>query len=198
MENIITHDFKISRKHREKLLSQKSKIIWLTGLSGSGKSTIANELEIELINKGYLTYILDGDSVRSGLNSDLKFSLQDRYENIRRVSEVLSILLNTGIIVISTFVSPIRSDREALKERFKEDFIEVFIDCTVSECEKRDPKGLYSRARNGEIKNFTGIDSPYEKPINPSLIIDTTKLNIDESVEKIMDYLNRVGDGIEG
>ncbi|MEG0129432.1 adenylyl-sulfate kinase [Clostridium sp.] len=198
MENIITHDFKIGRKHREKLLSQKSKIIWLTGLSGSGKSTIANELEIGLINKGYLTYILDGDSVRSGLNSDLKFSLQDRHENIRRVSEILNMLLNTGIIVIATFVSPVISDRETLKERFKEDFIEVFIDCTVSECEKRDPKGLYSRARNGEIKNFTGIDSPYEKPINPSLIIDTTKLNIDESVEKIMDYLNRVGDGIEG
>ncbi|MEG2338268.1 MAG: adenylyl-sulfate kinase, partial [Clostridium sp.] len=140
---------------------------------------------------------LDGDSVRSGLHSDLKFSLQDRHENIRRVSEILNMLLNTGIIVIATFVSPVISDRETLKERFKEDFIEVFIDCTVSECEKRDPKGLYSRARNGEIKNFTGIDSPYEKPINPSLVINTTKVNVDESVEKIMDYLNRRGDGIE-
>ncbi|MEF9953053.1 MAG: adenylyl-sulfate kinase [Clostridium sp.] len=194
MDNIFEYDFNIKRFNREKLIKQKGRVIWITGLSGSGKSTIANLLEENLYNRGYLTYILDGDNIRKTLNSDLGFENNDRAENIRRVGEVLEILLNIGVIVIATFVSPLEEDREKLKTRFGDRFIETYIRCSVKDCETRDPKGIYKRVREGLIKNFTGVDSPYQVPKSPNIVVDTVNLSPVESVEIILDYLKRVGD----
>ena len=191
--NIIPIDHKIKRSDRETIKNQKACVIWLTGLSGSGKSTIANELEYQLNKMNYHTYLLDGDNIRNGLNSDLGFSDKDRKENIRRISEVAKLFLDAGIITITAFISPFIEDREKAREIIGEDFIEVFIDTPIEVCIKRDPKGLYQKALNGEIKEFTGINSPYEKPKNPDIHIETAKTNISLSVALIIKYLNEKG-----
>jgi adenylyl-sulfate kinase len=172
MENLVEHAHKVTKEDRQQLLKQKSPVIWLTGLSGSGKSTIANELAIKLQQEGKLAYILDGDNVRMGLNKDLGFSDNDRKENIRRIAEVAKLLSDTGVIVITAFISPFREEREKAKEIIgRDNFIEVFVRTSLETCEKRDPKGLYKKARAGEIPMFTGIDSPYEEPLNYDIMV---------------------------
>ena len=177
----------ISKEKKEKLLNQKGKVFWLTGLSGSGKTTIALQLEKELFKLGFVVQILDGDNIRAGINNNLSFSENDRNENIRRIAEVSKLFLNCGIITINCFVSPTIIMRQSAKKIIgKENYYEIFINADLETCEKRDVKGLYKKARNGEIKNFTGIDSKYEKPINPSLVIKTSQLSIDQSIEIIL------------
>ncbi|MEA3445713.1 MAG: adenylyl-sulfate kinase [Bacteroidota bacterium] len=174
------------RTDKEKFLKQKAKVVWLTGLSGSGKSTIAIGLERKLHSKGFLTQILDGDNVRTGINKNLGFSDEDRTENIRRIAEVSKLFLNCGIITINSFVSPTIAIREQAREIIgKDDFIEVYINVPIEVAEKRDVKGLYKKARAGEIKNFTGIDAPFEEPPNPAIELKTHELSIDDSVEKL-------------
>jgi len=169
-------------------LNQKPYIVWLTGLSASGKSTLANALAVKLQNQGYKTYLLDGDELRTGLNSDLGFSKKDREENIRRVAHLSQILLDAGLIVITAFISPFQKDREFARSLVKSDqFIEVFVDTPLEVCEKRDPKGLYKKARAGELKDFTGIDSVYEKPMNPTIIIQN--FDIENNVTQIVKYM---------
>ena len=187
-ENIFpVFDKIISKEKKEKLLNQKGKVVWLTGLSGSGKTTIALQLEKELYKLGFLVQILDGDNIRAGINNNLSFSEGDRTENIRRIAEVSKLFLNCGIITINCFVSPTIKMRQIAKKIIgKENYYEIFIDADLETCEKRDVKGLYKKARNGEIKNFTGIDSKYEKPINPSLMIKTSQLSLDQSIEIIL------------
>lgn len=187
--NIVWHNMNVEREHREKLLNQKAVLLWFTGLSGSGKSTVASLLEKRLHEMGKLTYLLDGDNVRHGLNSDLGFSEEDRIENIRRVGEVSKLIVDAGVITISTFISPFKEDRENVRKLLGKDFIEVFTDCPLEVCEKRDPKGIYKKARKGEIKNFTGIDSPYEKPENPEITVSTHLNSLEECVELIISYL---------
>ena len=172
--NVVEHLHKVTKEERQQLLKQKSPVIWLTGLSGSGKSTIANELAIKLQEEGKLAYILDGDNVRMGLNKDLGFSDDDRKENIRRIAEVAKLLSDAGVIVITAFISPFREEREKAKEIVGRDsFIEVFVRASLETCEKRDPKGLYKKARAGEIPMFTGIDSPYEEPLNYDIMVSS-------------------------
>jgi adenylylsulfate kinase len=187
-ENIFpVFDKIISKEKKEKLLNQKGKVVWLTGLSGSGKTTIALHLEKELYKLGFLVQILDGDNIRAGINNNLSFSEVDRTENIRRIAEVSKLFLNCGIITINCFVSPTTKMRQIAKKIIgKENYYEIFINADLETCEKRDVKGLYKKARNGEIKNFTGIDSQYEKPNNPSLEINTSQLSIEESIEIIL------------
>ena len=185
-KNLFPHDHYVNARLRKELIKQKPLLIWLSGLSGSGKSTIANELEKKLFENGYLSYLLDGDNIRVGLNKDLGFSDEDRKENIRRISEVSRLMLDAGLIVITAFISPFEEERELAKSLVKEEnYFLVHVDCSVEKCEERDVKGLYKKARAGEIKNFTGIDSPYEIPKNPNLIVDTEKESISESVDKI-------------
>ena len=189
--NIHKHNLEINRELREKLNGNKSKLLWLTGISGSGKSTIANELEKKLFSMGIRTYILDGDNVRHGLNNDLGFSDADRVENIRRVGEVSKLMLDAGILVISSFISPFASERNMVKSLVAEDdFIEIFIDTPLDIAESRDPKGLYKKARAGEIPNFTGISSPYEEPQSPNITLKTEKNNLEQCVQIILDYLD--------
>ena len=187
-ENIFpVFDKIISKEKKEKLLNQKGKVVWLTGLSGSGKTTIALQLEKELYKLGFLVQILDGDNIRAGINNNLSFSESDRTENIRRIAEVSKLFLNCGIITINCFVSPTIKMRQIAKKIIgKENYYEIFINADLETCEKRDVKGLYKKARNGEIKNFTGIDSEYEKPNNPSLEVNTSQLSIDQSIEIIL------------
>ena len=187
-ENIFpVFDKIISKEKKEKLLNQKGKVVWLTGLSGSGKTTIALQLEKELYKLGFLVQILDGDNIRAGINNNLSFSEGDRTENIRRIAEVSKLFLNCGIITINCFVSPTIKMRQIAKKIIgKENYYEIFIDADLETCEKRDVKGLYKKARNGEIKNFTGIDSQYEKPNNPSLEVNTSQISIDQSIEIIL------------
>lgn len=187
--NIVWHNMNVEREHREKLLNQKAVLLWFTGLSGAGKSTVASLLEKRLHEMGKITYLLDGDNVRHGLNSDLGFSEEDRIENIRRVGEVSKLIVDAGVITISTFISPFKEDRENVRKLLGKDFIEVFTDCPLEVCEKRDPKGIYKKARKGEIKNFTGIDSPYEKPENPEITVSTHLNSLEECVELIISYL---------
>jgi adenylylsulfate kinase len=183
----------LERSHRERFLNQTSKIIWLTGLSGSGKSAIASTLEKLLFEKGYFSLVLDGDNIRSGINSNLGFSLEDRLENIRRIAEVSKLFLNSGMITINSFVSPTREIRQLAKSIIgEEDFIEVFIDTPLSICEKRDVKGLYKKARRGEIPNFTGIDSPYEKPLEAELIVKTENQTVMESTLEVLDFITPI------
>jgi len=192
MKHITWHSHKVSKSDRANLNSQKPCIIWFTGLSGSGKSTIAGELEYELFQKGYRTYLLDGDNVRHALNRDLGFSDHDRKENIRRIGEVCKLFVDAGIIVLSAFISPFKEDRESVRGLVEfGEFIEVFVDTPLEVCEARDPKGLYKKARNGEIKEFSGIDSPYEPPLTPELHIQNLELN--DAVGKILDYLETRG-----
>ena len=180
----------LKKSDKEKLLKQKALTIWMTGLSGSGKSTIAKGIERILHNEGYLTQTLDGDNVRSGINNNLTFSLKDRKENIRRISEISKLFVNCGIITINCFVSPTIEMRDTAKKIIGEkNFLEVYINASLEECIKRDTKGLYSKAKNGQIKNFTGIDSTYEAPLNPDIEINTNKLTIDDSLMKIINYI---------
>jgi bifunctional enzyme CysN/CysC len=189
--NIHKHDLAINRKLREDLNGNPSKLLWFTGISGSGKSTIANNLEKELFSRGIRTYILDGDNIRHGLNNDLGFNDADRVENIRRVAEVSKLMLDAGIFVISSFISPFIADRKMARDLVSEkDFIEIFVDTPLHVAESRDPKGLYKKARAGEIPNFTGISSPYENPTNPDIVLNTEKNDIEECSKKILDFLN--------
>ena len=187
-ENIFpVFDKIISKEKKEKLLNQKGKVFWLTGLSGSGKTTIALQLEKELFKLGFLVQILDGDNIRAGINNNLSFSEADRTENIRRISEVSKLFLNCGVITINCFVSPTKKMRQNAKKIIgKENYYEIFINADLETCEKRDVKELYKKARSGEIKNFTGIDTEYEKPNNPSLEVDTSQLSLDQSIEIIL------------
>ncbi|SHI29388.1 adenylyl-sulfate kinase [Clostridium intestinale] len=187
--NVVWHKMNVSREDREELLKQKGVVLWFTGLSGSGKSTVASSLEKRLHDMGKLTYTLDGDNVRHGLNSDLGFSDEDRVENIRRIGEISKLFVDAGVITIATFVSPFREDRQNVRDLLGKDFVEIYIDCPIEVCEKRDPKGIYKKARAGEIKHFTGIDSPYESPINPEIVVSTHLNTLDECVDKLVDYL---------
>ncbi len=192
-KNIVSHDYKVNKALREELLDQKGKLIWFTGLSGSGKSTIANLLEQKLYETGYKTYLLDGDNLRSGLNSDLRFSDEDRKENIRRLREVSGLLLDAGLIVITAFVSPFREDRDKMRQMLNEgDFIEVYVNCSLEECEARDVKGLYKKARSGEISDFTGINSAYEAPLTPEIELKTDVITLDECLNKVLTLLLKI------
>lgn len=184
------HDSLLNKQEKEALLKQKAIAIWLTGLSGSGKSTIAKNLEKSLANLGYITKVLDGDNVRSGICNNLSFSEQDRIENIRRISEVSKLFVDGGIITINSFISPTIAIRKMAKEIIgPESFFEVFVDADLKTCEKRDVKGLYAKARKGEIKDFTGISAPFEKPINADLVLNTNTLSVAQSVEKVLDKI---------
>jgi len=188
--HIIPHDHAIDRSDRERLLAQKAQLIWFVGLSGSGKSTLASRVEQELHQMGRLTYILDGDNVRSGLNKDLDFSEASRMENIRRIGEVSKLMVDAGLVVITAFISPFRSDRKTIRELVGADrFVEVHVDCPIEECEKRDVKGLYAKARQGLISNFTGISSPFEAPEQPEVRVQTHLNDIDECTDTIINYL---------
>ena len=191
MTNHITwHDTSVTVEERRLRNKHHSFVLWFTGLSGSGKSTIANALAAELFSKNINTYVLDGDNIRHGLNKDLGFSDDDRKENIRRIAEVSKLFVDNGTIAITAFISPFREDRESARSILPEgEFIEVYIKCPLQACEERDPKGLYKKARNGEIPSFTGIDSPYEEPLQPELTIDTEGLSVQQSVAQIVHYL---------
>jgi adenylylsulfate kinase len=192
--NIIYHQASVTRQRRNKLNNHRSIVLWFTGLSGSGKSTLAHALEEKLFQKGCRTFVLDGDNIRHGLNSNLDFSEAGRAENIRRISEVSKLMLESGLIVMTAFISPINKDRgEARKLISNDDFIEIYCKASLETCETRDVKGLYKRARAGEIKNYTGIDSPYEVPENPELIIDTDNQSLDGSVSSILSFLESNG-----
>ncbi|WP_264739394.1 adenylyl-sulfate kinase [Cytobacillus firmus] len=189
-KNIVWHQSAINKEDRRKLNGHKSLMIWLTGLSGSGKSTIANALQHELYKNNVCVYLLDGDNLRHGINSNLSFSPEDRKENIRRTAEIGKLFVDAGIVVLAAVISPFEEDRLHARAIFLEDeFIEVYVKCSLLECEKRDPKGLYKKARNGEIKQFTGIDQPYEEPENPEVVLDTTELSLVQSVELLSSYI---------
>ena len=189
-EHIIPHNFHISMPDRRKANNHNSFLMWFTGLSGSGKSTISNLVEQELFNQGVKTYTLDGDNIRKGINSDLTFSPADRTENIRRIAEITKLMVDAGLVVLASFVSPYKADRESVKKIVNnENFIEIYINTSVEECERRDVKGLYEKARKGEIKNMTGISAPYEAPENPDIEIKTEENTIEESVKKIVEFI---------
>ena len=188
--NVIYHHASVTRQRRNKLNEHRSVVLWFTGLSGSGKSTLAHALEEKLYQKGCRTFVLDGDNVRHGLNSNLDFSESGRTENIRRISEVSKLMLESGLIVMTAFISPFNKDRnEARKLISNDDFIEIYCKASLETCEARDVKGLYKRARAGKIKNYTGVDSPYEVPENPELTLDTDNETLNESVSKIYNFL---------
>lgn len=190
--NITWHNSNVTREDRHRKNSHRSCTLWFTGLSGSGKSTLAFALEKELFARNIASYVLDGDNVRHGLNRDLGFSSEDRKENIRRVGEVSKLLVDAGLFVLAAFISPNEEDRLMVKEMFQPgDFIEVYVKCSLEECEKRDPKGLYKKARNGQIPNFTGIGAPYEIPGNPDFVVDTEHLTIGESVAPLIELLEK-------
>ena len=189
-ENIIPHNFSITQ--RSDLKKHEPLLIWFTGLSGSGKSTIANALEKALFIKGIHTYLLDGDNVRKGLNNNLSFTPEDRSENIRRIAEMANLMIDAGLVVLASFVSPYREDRENVKRIVGyENFVEVFVNTPIEECERRDVKGLYEKARAGEIKNFTGVNAPYEPPMAPDVEIDTTVISVEEAVDILLNELKK-------
>jgi len=189
-KNIILHDYRVTCDDRRKLNKHNSFLIWVTGLSGSGKSTIANELQNTLHKKGINTYILDGDNIRNGINYNLSFSPEDRAENNRRIAEISKLFIDAGIVVIAAFISPYQKDRKEVQNIVSPvNFVEVFVNTSLEECEKRDVKGLYKKARKGEIKNFTGISAPYEAPQNPDVEIKTEEETVEESVHKIITHI---------
>ena len=188
--NVTWHDGEVTREHRTEILRQRGATIWFTGLSGSGKSTIAVALEKALHQIGKLSYRLDGDNVRHGINKNLGFSEEDRKENIRRIGEVAKLFVEAGVIVLAAFVSPYRKDREQVRSMLPHgDFYEVFCDCGLGICEERDPKGLYKKARAGEIRNFTGISDPYEPPVKPDMVFDTGRIQVEENLANLIDLL---------
>ena len=190
--NVSWHDGKVSMQDRHNLIRQKGATLWMTGLSGSGKSTISVALERSLFEKGILSYRLDGDNIRLGINKNLGFSADDRKENIRRIGEVSKLFTDAGIITLASFISPYRKDREEVRKIHEDSgltFVEIFIDCSLESAEERDPKGLYKKARNGEIKNFTGIDDPYESPTNPEIHLISDKMSLDDEVKTVLNYL---------
>ncbi len=190
MSNIYWESGYVSREERENLLGQKGFVLWFTGLSGSGKTTVAKAVERRLYELGHTAYVLDGDNIRHGLNSNLTFSEEDRKENIRRVSETAKLFADAGVITLTAFISPFKEDRNRAREIIGEDsFGEVYISTSIEECEKRDVKGLYKRARSGEIKSFTGIDSPYEPPLKAEITVDTKDKKVEESAEEIIEFL---------
>lgn len=190
MSNVVWHKTTITKSDRNNLLNQKPFLLWFTGLSASGKSSIANIVEQKLFKTNHNTYLLDGDNVRHGLNSDLGFNEESRVENIRRIGEVSKLFLDAGIITLTAFISPFKSDRNLVRKLFNEgDFLEVFIDSSLEVCENRDPKGMYVKARKGEIKNFTGISSPYESPENPEIHVINNNISLDEAANQIINYL---------
>lgn len=192
--NIVWHDHHISKEERAAQKQQKPCVLWFTGLSGSGKSTIANAVEAKLFEQGKHTFLLDGDNVRHGLNKGLSFSEEDRVENIRRVGEVAKLFVDSGMIVLTAFISPFQKDRQMVRERMEQgEFVEVFIDAPLTTCEQRDPKGLYKKARAGEIKNFTGIDSPYEAPNQDEaeVIVKNDGISIEDAADQVIDYLQK-------
>jgi adenylylsulfate kinase len=194
--NVHWHEGDITREHREKLLGHKGATLWFTGLSGSGKSTVAVELEGTLMEMGILSYRLDGDNVRMGINKNLGFSAEDRTENIRRIGEVSKLFVDAGNISLSSFISPYRADRDQVRTLHEEagmEFIEIYVDCSLETAEERDPKGLYKKARAGEIKNFTGIDDPYEEPTNPEIHLHTDQQTLAEEVNEILSLLRERG-----
>ncbi len=190
--NVHWHEGDITREDRHKLLNQKGATLWFTGLSGSGKSTVAVALEGALLERGNLSYRLDGDNVRLGINKNLGFSAEDRTENIRRIGEIAKLFVDTGVITLSSFISPYRADRDAVRalhDAGDMDFIEIYVECSLDEAEKRDPKGLYKKARAGEIKNFTGIDDPYEEPLKPEIVLHSDKMSLEEEVGLLLQLL---------
>ena len=190
MENVVWHDHRVTKAERRKLNNHKSCVVWFTGLPSSGKSTIAGEVEHQLNAKGMRTYLLDGDNVRHGLNNNLGFSPQDREENIRRIGEVAKLFVDAGMITFVAFISPYRKDRERARNILEDgEFVEVYVKCPVDICEQRDPKGQYQKAKKGEIKEFTGISAPYEEPLDPEIVLETDRFAVEESVKKIIDYL---------
>jgi len=191
-EHLIWHETSITKKDRHRLNQHKSAVVWFTGLSGAGKSTLANAVDIKLYDLGVRSYVLDGDNIRHGLNKGLGFSEEDRKENIRRIGEVAKLFVDSGQIALTAFISPFREDRDNVRKLLDEDeFIEVYVKCSIDECEKRDPKGLYKKARNGEIPNFTGISSPYEAPESPELIIETDRLSVEEASDVVINFLKK-------
>ena len=188
--NIVWHEPSVTLNDRWQSYGYKSCVLWFTGLSASGKSTVAHELDLTLHKMGVHSYTLDGDNIRHGLNKDLGLSPKDRKENIRRIGEVSKLFVDAGLIVLDAFIAPYREDRRQVRSLFKQgQFIEIFVKCSVSECEKRDPKGLYKKARKGEIQQFTGINAPYEEPEHPEIIVETDKNTKEECVRKILTYL---------
>lgn len=190
--NITWHDSEVTKEERQNRNGHKSAVIWFTGLSGSGKSTVSVALEKALFNEGKQTYRLDGDNVRHGLNKNLGFSPEDRTENIRRIGEVAKLMVDAGSITVTAFISPYKQDRDNVRAILEDDeFIEVYTKCSVEECENRDPKGLYKKARSGEIPEFTGISTPYEAPDHPEIILDTEHESINQSVDRVIQYLKQ-------
>lgn len=190
--NIVWHQSKVTKSERSEQKRQQPCILWFTGLSGSGKSTLANALEKKLFDLNHHTYLLDGDNVRHGLNKDLGFSNEDRVENIRRIGELSALFVDSGLLVLAAFISPFRAERRMVRDLVQPDeFIEVHVATPLTTCEERDPKGLYRKARAGEISNFTGIDSDYEVPLNPEVVIDTSVMSVEDSVNTIIDYLRQ-------
>jgi adenylylsulfate kinase len=193
-KNITWHESQVGRRDREAIVGQRGVTIWLTGLSGSGKSTVAIAAERELINIGRHAFVLDGDNIRHGLNNNLGFSPEDRTENIRRIGEVSKLFTEAGVIVFASFISPYRSDRDAVRALMGAgDFVEVFVDASLDTCEQRDVKGLYKKARAGEIPEFTGISAPYEAPNSPELVLDTNRQTVEESVAELVEFLDAKG-----
>lgn len=188
--HVVWHDGYVTREDRNRLNTHKSGLLWFTGLSASGKSTIAHKVEKYLFEQGVRAYVFDGDNIRHGINSDLGFSREDRRENLRRIVEISKLFVDAGMIVLAAFISPFRQDREYIRKRFEGDnFFEIYVKCSIEECERRDPKGQYKKARAGIIKNYTGISSPYEEPDSPDLVLDTEKISIDEAVQRVVNML---------
>jgi len=193
--NVVWHETHVGRSDREARRGHKGATIWFTGLSGSGKSTIANEVDRRLYEQGRFSYVLDGDNVRHGMNGDLGFSPEDRTENIRRIGEVAKLFVDAGALVLTAFISPYREDRDRVRNIADQpgDFIEVFVDCPLDVCEERDPKGLYKKARSGEIPNFTGISAPYEAPEQAEITVNTAEMSVEQTVDTIIEYLRNGG-----
>lgn len=190
MQNLYPIQTKVDNQKRQWLLNQKPLLIWFTGLSGSGKSTLAVQLEAKLYDEGFKTYLLDGDNIRTGINKDLTFTDAGRVENIRRIGEVGKLMVDAGLVVLSAFISPFEADRQQVKNIVgDENYFEVFVDTPLEICEQRDVKGLYKKARAGEVKNFTGIDSPYERPTSPNIRIETDKISVEDAVEKLVERI---------